>query len=1025
MIHELIYTSARKGLKPGSHGFCTVATTAGIPRKLIESLESLSSYRHAFQPGAAENPPVYSHLRLNLGGDRYQLVSYIADAGSDYSGRSNTLAHHVALDPSDQVPAGPAWLMHQDACFTTEWTGQPRILNTERRLPKGRPPTAPCATWQQVTGDAGWAAALANANGDHANIIFDAGMPTIQLVVEALNLLTPEARWRTTFNTYFTKLPPGIECQWRFLLAGTPEAEQAVNSGQVLLDLTEIVGSPPATALADMARTGGGNPSAPPAFPNGEDAVEDGESDSAPPPRPRPAATPPTSHDEREQDSDSPTEEDEDYDISEDGNRAGPPTLDRKRQQRRKKPTSPRATNKSNVAVAIWIFVGVSLVAFGILAALIAPKLFAVKPPVVIDDPDPIQGGNHTTPDVVDPPPNRPPKDPVPKDPVPTEQPKARAVRRLTEFVKGNKSIQGPLATFGNYANEDVWAKWLERYQGEDVPGQFHLVGTLRDEVSKLRPAWEFEMPKYETVLDVEEEHPQAFKTYFSLSNARTAKEQLESFMDQQEARFATWTAFSTNENEHVEVGLPRDKTLELTRLDLLDPAQLDITQVIRGDKILPRGRYDVTKQKQTTQTKLAAWTIDYVQAKPNLRAPIANCWLEAVDGKYVVLFKWTAPYSKRGPRLRLCGLNLVVNPVAGDKVQKKTVMLHAAAPVLAVDFNQREIPMVQVTTTIPSTAFDTPLIMSLTMNNESVLIPLETPSEDPKSRVGSVRLAANVDPNGGESIVIILRDISEAASPVRKLSLNIFTADLIHSALTDRGPGRSLERLQALIADRLQSATIAMNRLKKNEPEYKKLRDLISQKQDSILFPYANSDEEKVVSNNIDEREKTFVAKPSAAWRDAARELNIKVALMLMADSVHVSKLRNFRKSIEKARRDGKQQEVNELTRRVEVTYNDLITAFSEKHADLFDSLGDFDNHVKRRIRLEREMEKDRMASSPTVIKRLQEMKQWLGQLAEAGEFEGAVQQVLGDEVPPMNVLRIKATSKSANKSNGKAPQP
>ncbi|MFT7643391.1 MAG: hypothetical protein ACI9G1_005156, partial [Pirellulaceae bacterium] len=303
MTHELIYTSARKGLKPGSHGFCTVATTAGIPRKLIESLESLSSYRHVFQPGAAENPPVYSHLRLNLGGDRYQLLSYIADAGSDYSGRSNTLAHHVAIELSEQVPAGPAWLMRQNGCFTTAWSGQPRILNAERRLPKGRPPNQPCTIWQQVTGDAGWAAVLANNTDDHANIIVEPGMPTLPLVVEALNLLAPDARWQTTFSTYFTKLPPGIQCQWRFLLSGTPEAEQAINSGQVLLDLTNISGSPPPSAVAEMARSGNGSPAASPAFHDEED-----EWNSAPGPSPSSNATsrPPRTHDMYAHDAEAP-----------------------------------------------------------------------------------------------------------------------------------------------------------------------------------------------------------------------------------------------------------------------------------------------------------------------------------------------------------------------------------------------------------------------------------------------------------------------------------------------------------------------------------------------------------------------------------------------------------------------------------------------------------------------------------------------------------------------------------------------
>jgi len=44
MSQELINTSAPRGLKPGSKGFCTVAMTAGLTTAWAERLESLSVY---------------------------------------------------------------------------------------------------------------------------------------------------------------------------------------------------------------------------------------------------------------------------------------------------------------------------------------------------------------------------------------------------------------------------------------------------------------------------------------------------------------------------------------------------------------------------------------------------------------------------------------------------------------------------------------------------------------------------------------------------------------------------------------------------------------------------------------------------------------------------------------------------------------------------------------------------------------------------------------------------------------------
>src|SRR5690606_36125695 len=78
---ELVYTSAPQGLKVGSRGFCTVASTAGMPAALAERLESLSGYRHVFppqDPQARNNPVAWSHLIVSLGGKCYHVVSRVA-----------------------------------------------------------------------------------------------------------------------------------------------------------------------------------------------------------------------------------------------------------------------------------------------------------------------------------------------------------------------------------------------------------------------------------------------------------------------------------------------------------------------------------------------------------------------------------------------------------------------------------------------------------------------------------------------------------------------------------------------------------------------------------------------------------------------------------------------------------------------------------------------------------------------------------------------------------------------------------
>src|SRR5258707_12093667 len=116
MSHELLYTSAPKGLKSGSRGFCTVVCTQGMPAPLMTALESLSAYRHVYPPGdrnAAKNPVAWSHVTMNAAGRSYHVLSRIADFGLDYSQRGNKLAHHVALNAQELTAGGPASLLEQ------------------------------------------------------------------------------------------------------------------------------------------------------------------------------------------------------------------------------------------------------------------------------------------------------------------------------------------------------------------------------------------------------------------------------------------------------------------------------------------------------------------------------------------------------------------------------------------------------------------------------------------------------------------------------------------------------------------------------------------------------------------------------------------------------------------------------------------------------------------------------------------------------------------------------------------------
>ncbi|MFI4852644.1 MAG: hypothetical protein ACIAZJ_26330 [Gimesia chilikensis] len=266
MSQEIVYTSAPKGLKPGSRGFCTVIATQGMARNLAERLESLSGYRHAFavhDENAHLNPVNYSHLKITVGGQEYSVLSRICDAGQDYTGRTNKLAHHVALARSERPPAGPAYQLQQPGFCVEEWDSQTRFTEMNcHHLSSDHPPLTQCTSWSRWC-DAGWAGVLAQSALEGKNqtqtIIFpvEAGSSTLALVAEALQLLPEKKRWEVTFSTYFTKLPAGVDCQWRFVLDGTPEAGVARRNPRMpLIDLCADLGNAPEGPLVEAARTG-------------------------------------------------------------------------------------------------------------------------------------------------------------------------------------------------------------------------------------------------------------------------------------------------------------------------------------------------------------------------------------------------------------------------------------------------------------------------------------------------------------------------------------------------------------------------------------------------------------------------------------------------------------------------------------------------------------------------------------------------------------------------------------------------
>lgn len=257
-MQEIIYTSAQKGLKPGSSGFCTVICTAGMDQRTAQRLEGLSGYRHPFDLNDPRNPVNYQHITMRIGAANTHVLSRVCDAGPDHTGRTNKLAHHVAFTQPPS-PSGPARLFEADGAFVSKWDG-----TTSQRPPRTLPSIpvedATLTAWASVAGDGGWAGHIAEqliSGKQPIHVLFSPGTDTLSLLKEVLDVVPPNRRWVVTFSTYYTNPIAGAECQLRFVLNDTKDATKLRNDARsVVVDLTAPLTQATGGDLVTIARGG-------------------------------------------------------------------------------------------------------------------------------------------------------------------------------------------------------------------------------------------------------------------------------------------------------------------------------------------------------------------------------------------------------------------------------------------------------------------------------------------------------------------------------------------------------------------------------------------------------------------------------------------------------------------------------------------------------------------------------------------------------------------------------------------------
>ena len=225
MSLELIHTSVERGLR-GVSGFATAVATRGLPAGLEPALEELSAYD--FDPSRALGADRidWGYRIVTLGGRAYSVLSRTGPCGSDWSGRSNRVAHHVVIDAAERASAGPAWML---ASMRNLAESVPAVEERAAGpdLPQGGSVAPrPAGAWAAAGFDSGWAGIVARslleAQGAPCYLVLPADTDALPLLIDVLALIPDDRRWHVTFSTRFQRVGANTRCQLRCVRKGAP-----------------------------------------------------------------------------------------------------------------------------------------------------------------------------------------------------------------------------------------------------------------------------------------------------------------------------------------------------------------------------------------------------------------------------------------------------------------------------------------------------------------------------------------------------------------------------------------------------------------------------------------------------------------------------------------------------------------------------------------------------------------------------------------------------------------------------------
>ena len=273
MAYQLIYTSVRRGLIPGRSGYTVAARHRQIRERLVSEIERVSGYTYAKK---GQSPKIFSHRKFDISGVLYHVLTRIVDAGSDYTGRTNHLAHHLICEDDElnncgatpaEILYGYDWLDRYD--LEPRYLEDKEIVNVSKYAGKIK---LPASNWKKIRGNAGDAALLVNDKGEVKSsiVVVDSDESSklnllLPLIAESSQLIGQGTANSSsvTFTTHFQEGDSMADFDW--IGCGNDNVILQKPTNRDIFHLSELAQETPLTKAAELAEKGKSRPSNVPA----------------------------------------------------------------------------------------------------------------------------------------------------------------------------------------------------------------------------------------------------------------------------------------------------------------------------------------------------------------------------------------------------------------------------------------------------------------------------------------------------------------------------------------------------------------------------------------------------------------------------------------------------------------------------------------------------------------------------------------------------------------------------------------